>query len=507
MQNLGKTNFKKLTAYIFIFFSLFTVLNAASVKAEVSNTDVVQGNMVQLKITAIGNRAAFPNIKAIGDAPVLGKHQGQNNSITYINGKMNNTRSTTVVLTFSPKHDMTIPSYSVNIDGDVYKTDPIELKVSKSTAPKVASGDRFALQMSANKKSVMVGEPVLVTVYFSMESGTRLSENPQYTPPSFKNFFVKEVGKEKIYTQGSRSITELRYMLTPKKEGNFTIEPARAKIGVADTSRRDMFGRFFGTLWVPIQSNSIHIEVKPVHTDADLVGNFYIDSTLDKTQTKVNKPVNLTLKIEGEGNLEDFEFPSYNIDGVTIYSDDAKVNSEVVGKKLKSTYVKSFAFISDTDFTIPSKTITVYNPKTKKVKKLEIPSYEVHVDTKKAAGTVNQKTTKEKPSVVQTNIKQSEVLKEDMPKKKEILPVMQWWMLAIAFILGIGFMYIVQFLPKINRKQSSYNESEALKILYAHINESEEVEEMVRKLYARKNGNKSISIDKKELKALVEKYK
>ena len=507
MQNYGKNIVQKMIKSVLILFSLLTVLNAASVEATLSTTEVVQGNMVQLKIKAIGNRAAFPDIQEVGGSQVVGRHQGQNNSFTYINGEMKNERSTSLVLTFAPQHDMTIPSYSVNIDGTVYKTDPIALKVVKSTAPQKLNDNKFSLQMRADKKSVMEGEPVLVTVYFSLENGVRLSENPQYNAPSFKGFLTKEVDKEKTYREGNRQVTELKYLLTPQREGNFTIEPATAKIGVSDTSRRDMFGRFFGTVWVPISSNSINIEVKPTTQNTDLVGSFYIENSIDKQQVKANKPVNLTVKIEGEGSLEDFEFPEYEIDGVTIYSDDAKVNTQVIGKKLKSTYVKSFAFIAADDFTIPARSISVYDTKTSTVKTLEIPSYDVKVKVEKTL--LSPAKTKEKNAVVQTNIKQDDSMLPDVVEKQEKVNTVAWWMLMLAFASGLVLMYLFKYLPlsKFKREKSPYKESEALKILYAHINESKEVEDMVRKLYARKNGDKSIVIDKKELRVLVERYK
>ena len=487
--------------------SLFTLLNAASVEATLSTTEVVQGNMVQLKIKAIGNRAAFPDISEIGGSQVVGRHKGQNNSFTYINGVMKNVRSTSLVLTFAPQHDTIVPSYSINIDGTVYKTDPIALKVVKGTAPKMLQDNKFSLQMRSDKNSVMVGEPVLVTVYFSLENGVRLSENPQYDAPVFKGFFTKEIDKEKTYREGNRQVTELRYLLTPQKEGNFTIEPATAKVGVADTSRRDMFGRFFGTVWVPISSNSITVEVKAISQNTDLVGSFFMENSIDKQQVKANKPVNLTVKIEGEGSLEDFEFPEYEIDGVTIYSDDAKVETEIIGEKLKSTYVKSFVFISDSDFRIPSRNITVYDTETSTVKTLEIPSYTISVEAKKALVSNADKT--EKSTVVQTNIKQNESLLPDAVEKEVGVKSVEWWMLILAFILGLLLMYVLKYVPlsKFKRNKSPYKESEALKILYAHISESKEIEEMVRKLYARKNGDKSVVIDKKLLKEFVERYK
>jgi len=508
MQIYGKYNVQKIVVFVLtlftIHYSLFTAVEAASVEATLSKTEVVQGNMVQLKIKAIGNRAAFPNIREIGGSQVVGRHQGQNNSFTYINGEMKNERSTSLVLTFAPQHDMTIPSYSVNIDGTVYKTDPIVLKVVQSTAPLMANDNKFSLQMRSDKKSVMVGEPVLVTVYFSLENSVRLSENPQYNAPVFKGFFTKEVDKEKTYREGSRQVTELRYLLTPQKEGNFTIEPATAKIGVADTSRRDMFGRFFGTVWVPINSNSISIEVKSTTQNTDLIGSFYIENSIDKQQVKVNKPVNLRVKIEGEGSLEDFEFPEYEIDGVTIYSDDAKVETQIMGKKLKSTYSKSFVFIAANDFTVPARSISVYDTKTSTVKTLEIPSYEVKIEVNKVLVANTPKT--EKSAVVQTNIKQDENVRSDVAEKNIEVKSVAWWMLILAFIVGLIVMYMLRYV-KWERKQSPFKESEALKILYAHINESKENEEMVRKLYAKKNGDKSVVIDKKLLKELVDKIK
>jgi len=56
------------------------------------------------------------------------------------------------------------------------------------------------------------------------------------------------------------------------------------------------------------------------------------------------------------------------------------------------------------------------------------------------------------------------------------------------------------------KRANPYSEAEALKTLYAHIGEDEAVEEMVRKLYAKKHGDKSVEIDKKDLQELVSRF-
>ena len=504
------TRIKKLLLILFAMpYVLFTLSNAAGVEATVSNTEVVQGSMVQLKITANGNRAAFPNIQEIDGVPVLGRHQGQNNSYTYINGEMKNTRTTTLVLTFAPQKDMTIPSYSVNIDGTEYKTKPIHIKVVKSTLPNAGDNAKFSLQLRSDKKSVIVGEPILATVYFSLQNGVRLSENPQYNKPEFKGFFVKEVGEEKSYNQGNHQVTELRYMLIPQSEGNFTVGPATAKIGVADRNRRDMFGRFFGTTWVPIASNMIDIEVKAKPQESDLVGSFTMEQHIDSQKVKANKPVNLTIKVTGEGSLEDFEFPNYEIDGVTVYSDDAQITSDLSDHTITSTYVKSFAFISDHDFVIPAKSISVYDTKTKTLKQLKIPSYEISIEGAAQANPAGASTPETKTGVVQTNLKvpQKSMLDDGEPEVPAEKNVTEWWMVILAFVSGMIVMLLGRYLPgfKMKTHVGKYSEAEALRILYPHMSESAEIEEMVRKLYAKKNGDKSVIIDKKTLNEIVEK--
>jgi len=129
MQNHGNKIMKLLLGLLVICYGLFTFLNASSVEATLSSNEIVQGNMAQLKIKAIGSKADFPNIRDINGVEVLGQHESQHSSFTYINGKMQNEQATTIVLTFAPQKDMTIPSYEVNIDGKIYKTDPLKLKV------------------------------------------------------------------------------------------------------------------------------------------------------------------------------------------------------------------------------------------------------------------------------------------------------------------------------------------------------------------------------------------
>jgi len=479
------------------------------VKVLVSDTEIVAGHVIRLKIRATGDKVIFPDIDEIDGVKVLEKEERVTNMFHYVNGVLKKER-TTLILTFAPHHDMTIPSYDIDIDGKMYKSEAVKIKVMGENAKTIEDGNKFFLHLETDKKSVMVGEPILVTVKFSLKMGIRLTENPQYTKPSFKGFFSRELGDEKVYSKGNRQITEMKYLLTPLSAGTFKVGPARAKIGLADKNKRDMFGRFIGTTWHPIASNRVEIKVAKKPKESDLVGTFSIEHILDKKSVKANKPVNLTVKITGNGIFEDFEFPDYEIDGVTVYSDDAEIESKVENNALDSRYVKRFVFISDEDFSIPARHISVFDMKSQTLKYLDIPSYDVHVENKQALALTKAQARIPGAGKVHSNL---EIPKRSMLDTEEnrLLPQVHsapWWLIALAFLAGILVMYLLKSLLSLQWKSKgrTVKESEALGILYAYVNASAEVEEMVRKLYAKKNGDTGIVIDQKQLKRLVEKY-
>ena len=496
---------KILLALFIIHYSLVTLLNAASVRATVNTVEVVQGNPVQLRIKATGGSATFPKILMVADAPVLGRSRSSSQNYTMINGKFRSEKITTQVIQFVPEHDMTIPSYTVTMGGKAYKTDPIAIKVVKFSASRAGKNSLFSLEMKANKTKVMVGESFMVTVYFSLKNGVRLSQEVQYTNPKFPGFTSVDVEEKNAYIKGNYQVQEVRYILTAQKEGNVTISPAQAKIGLPDRSRRDIFGMTFGTKWHQTVSNSLDIEVLPQTQESDLIGVFTVHVTVDKQEVKANKPVNLTVKIEGKGNLENFEFPKYGIDGVTVYSDEAKIETRIVDGELHSSYSKTFAFISDSDFGIPSQSFSMLTLEDQTLKSLDVPGYDIKIKVSKSAAVTTQP--KDTKGLVQTKMPQHVETKEVIIEKEVEIKSVAWWMLVLAFALGALFVMLVRWLPNFKgRTASPYKESEALKILYAHMSEDSEVEAMVRQLYAKKNGDKSVIIDKKVLKILVEKY-
>ncbi len=487
--------------------ALIAAMGAGGVSARVEESAISEGSSVQLILEATGEDVVFPQIDDIGGYPIENSSSFKSSSMQVVNGTLTQESKKQLVLTFTPQKAITIPSFKIKVDGKEVATDPIEIKITKA-APQTAQGSaKFTLEMAASKQSVYVGEPLLLSVFFGESRNAELMQL-EYQKPQTKDFIIKEVEKERVSRKGNAVVHELRYALIPKSEGNITIEPARVKIGERSRRRDDFFGTFMDVpTWSQIASNPLRVEVKPLPKDTDLVGDFELTAMIDTTEVKANKPVHLTVKITGEGSLEDFEGAKYEIDGVTLYSDDAKIESSLSGDRFVSSYEKKYVFIADHNFTIPAQSFSLFDIKSKTVKELKIESYAINVTGGNSAAVEVVKST---PSKINDLASGEQVIKSmNAPSDQLPLGLSWYWLAALAFFGGAVLSWIgIKGLPHLKRQKSNtlFNEHEALKILYPHTNESPEVEEMVRRLYLKKRGEKGVEIDKKRLKELVKRY-
>ena len=498
MKNRGNT----IAKIIFLVLSSVNIIWADSVSASVNNTEVVKGNPIQLVLKAVGNTPVFPTINSINNIAIEGSRQQTSNNMSIVNGSFTSESSTTLILQFTPDKDMIIPSYLVKIDGKEYKTQEIAIKVVKAPQVNISGNEPYFILMRTNKKTLLVGETAIVTSILSVSNRSGVREIGEYAQLHSNDFFIKELGKLKEYRQGNAQIFEKRYSITAKKEGNLSLDGITAKLGFQDTRQRNFFGMGLGSIWKQTRSNSLDIKVLPLSKESDILGDFTVKTSIDAQEIKANKPVNLSVHIEGKGSLENFEFPKYEIDGVMVYSDDAKIESKIVDGELYSTYSKSFALISDHSFSIPKRSFSMFSLKDKTLKSLDIQAFDITVK----APNPKLVNTDSSTGIVQS--KQSPLVATAPKVVEKVIEVQStaWTMLVLAFIAGMLTILSIQALGKRKKSARPYKESEALKILYAHISESKDIEEMVRKLYARKNGDKSIDLDKKALKEMIERF-
>lgn len=492
---------------VLICFNL-TLLQAGSVTSTVESTEILQGESVILSITIVGQEFdTLPNIPEISGSEVLGSNRSIKSRIITVDGKATMEQTAVLMLEFRPTTNITIPAFQVSIDGEIKSTKPIEIKIVKSK-PKISQEAKFLIEMNSTKESVIVGEPFVVNVYFKQKKGLNVV-SIDYKEPSFKKFFSKRIGEEKSYEDGNYSIQKLTYLLTAKEEGNITIQPATVR--VAEEEQRGGGNGWFGVTpkWSSAQALATLIQVENISESFDIMGRYHLKESIDTQKIEANKPVNLKLMIEGEGSLEDFEGLTFDIAGVTVYSDDAKIESKVIDDKLFSRYTKSYVFISDHDFEIPSKEIVVYDYHTKTVKTLGTKSYKIVIDGETKDSSSPAVYTKNSVDVTSTNVTTS--AKDN--KFNITWQVPEYLLLFLSFMIG-GVMALLlrpyfSFIKNIKlfkSKKSRISLDKALVILYPHMNDSVEVEEMTQQLYDIQQG-KDIEIDRDRLEVLLRKYR
>ena len=476
-----------------------TLLMGASVHAELLENPLSKGDVATLEIVAQGHQVVFPDIQQIAHTKVLDKREHTTLSTTQIGSTIQRQEKTTLRLRFAPQASLTIPSYKVEIDGAVYETQPIRLKIL-TEKEQAKRPPMVVLHLKSEKQKVMVGEVFPLKVLFKERKGVRFVEQPRFAKPDFQGFFVKPIDKMRQYEEGGYHITELSYLLTAQAEGNYTISPATIQFATADRKHRDIFGNY-GVLWHQVASNSLTIEVKPAPDGVSLVGDFSLTSKIDHTEVKVNEPVNVTIHIEGEGSLEDFEFPSYEIDGVSVYGNEPTIQTSLKKGRVWSSYEQTFALIGEHHFKIPKVSIPFFNPKSQKKQMLHTPSYEVDLK-----GRVEQNS-----GVISTQtapLASSKEATASTPLSKEKQGFLfSWWILLLGVVLGVmGTLLLKNITLRVPRRSLSLgiSEAEALKRLYPYVSQSQEIEEMVEKLYAKEVKRASVKIDKKALKALLQ---
>jgi hypothetical protein len=361
--------------------------------------------------------------------------------------------------------------------------------------------DKFQFSMQADKTTAYVGEPVKITFLFKYPIDIQIAE-ANFAPPTFHDFWIK-AGKDVPTTvKDGYHIYRLDYSVTPQKAGVLEIEPARMDIGILKSKQRNTL-RFDRVTWKSIFSNGLKIDVKALPDDITLYGNYQIHTTVDKNRTKANEPVNLTVTITGEGNMEDIDDFTISSDKAAVYADKAKRSTQFQKGLRKTVFTQKFAFIADQNFTIPPLSLTYFNSTTKKVTTIKSDPIPIYI-TNQSKGFHTAKLEKR---VSSSFTQSSEGGKNNL------------WIAALigGFIAGILLTILWtkrKTLKEIKQKQQpiqlklkkARDDKTLLALLLPYKGKSEKLDQIIYKLEANLYEEAKFKIDRKDLHKNFDKY-
>ena len=413
--------------------SLVLLAQEVSVTAELSPNPVDVDEQVSLTITVVGGGAERPQIQKINGLKLVGG-PSVSNQFQWINGQSSSSQSFTYVLLPESEGTVKVPAIAVRAGGKTYQTAEITLKVVKeatgqSQAPRRRSPfsvfDDMGLDEDSplrdrtprraevltvgevDKRSAFVGEQVTLT--YKILTQLPITQIEVKEIPSLNGFWVEEIEVPKNPTAANRVINGKQYAeyvikkqaLFPTREGVLQIPSATFGLVVRTSS-----GGFFSlgaqesvfrkTEPIPVKVAALPEAGKPAAFNG-AVGNFKLESAIDKSTAETGDALNLKITLSGTGNLKTItEFPLPDLPGFKIYS--SKSNDQVTVRNDVLQGSKSWEYViipqAPGKERIPELKFFYFSPTAKQYREGSAPGLEVAVVKGKggAVGEVMQST-------------------------------------------------------------------------------------------------------------------
>jgi hypothetical protein len=352
------------------------------VTARVDRTVVPLGQTLTLTVTAEGTmrQVSAPSLPPLQAFVV--QSSGSSTSMSWVNGQMSSSKSWSYALVPRETGSFTIGSAEVEFDGDVYRTDPIEVEVVEgdAAAPSarteqrppsgVDSGGRDVfITTSVDRKRAFIDEQI--TLSFKFYRRVSLLERPRYGAPDLTGFWVEDLGDQEEYYE---VVDGQQYRVTEIKTGLFGAKPGTATIGPATLSYeegRSGFPFFSGGRPRTLTTRPIEVEILPLPSEgrpADFhgaVGDFKVSARLDADTVPALSPVTLRIRISGTGNIRTVPAPEITeIPGFRIY--DSSTSTEITKKNNRVGGVKTYEYVlvpqASGTLTVPGVAFSYFDP-------------------------------------------------------------------------------------------------------------------------------------------------
>lgn len=352
---------------LLIFLSSFAM---SQVKFEAKTSKTQLGVNERLRIDFTMNEdgdnfipPSFENFKVVG-----GPSQSINNS--WINGVRSFSKSYTYFLSPTKRGTFTIGQSSIEIDGNTYKTSPIQITVTAAVEipkdpndPNYIASESIHLVAEVSTTKPYLNEPVSVIYKLYVAENTGVRNWSELDSPRYNDFWSQniEVNRQNV-KEGKYKGENYRYVvlkktvLYPQKTGKLSIEPLTLDVSVeVPSKRRDIFGRLMMTTTNrTVTAGKRTIDVKPLPSNgrpddfSGAVGSFEFNMTSNKNTLKATEAFDLKLEVSGKGNLKLFKLPKPNLpNALEVYEPEhsEKVSTNLSGMR---------GSISDTYTVVPN---------------------------------------------------------------------------------------------------------------------------------------------------------
>ncbi len=358
---------------------------------------------VDFEMNQDGDNFRPPNFE--GFRVVGGPNQSISNS--WINGKRSFSKTYSYFLAPQSRGRLTIAQATIEIDGETYKTLPVEIEVTAAVAvPKdgnnadYIASENVHLVAEISNANPYLNEALTVTYKLYVSHDVSItSQWREIDTPKYADFWSQNIDNQnnfKVY-DGKYNGQDYRYVvlrttvLYPQKTGELEIEPLTLDIPIdVQGNRRDIFGRrVMERVNKTISAGKRTINVKPLPLEGKpdgfngAVGDFTFNVSTNKTSLNANESLQLDIKVSGKGNLKLFTAPTIKLPStLEVYEPEHNESVSTTIGGMQGSITDSYTIVPQFKGTYPVNPVTFsfFNPKTEKYSTLTSKEFTIEVE-------------------------------------------------------------------------------------------------------------------------------
>ncbi|HGZ69874.1 MAG TPA: hypothetical protein ENK74_00560, partial [Nitratifractor sp.] len=230
--------------------------------------------------------------------------------------------------------------------------------------------ERVFVKFSSTK--LYLNEPTLAKVVVKSD------KKPRYiTVDGFKEktLYFKLLKESNITQDGAEYTKIFYYALFPQATGSIKIDKVLARV----SSIQEKTGF---TISDTLESKPYSLEVAALPDGLTICGNLTMELTQSSQSVKENEPVNFTLRIKGNANIDDIKPFNPTVEGATIYKRKPQREYKIVDGKLQAEFTQLFTVVAQESFRLEPLTLRYFNTQTKMKEVLGTKPVEVKIDKK-----------------------------------------------------------------------------------------------------------------------------
>ena len=285
---------------------------------------------------ADGSNLELPNDLTRDFEVVSGPNRSSRTTI--VNGQRSSALGFSFSLQAKRTGTFTIGPAQIEVDGQPYRSDPLQIEVVGAEAMEEAAATTVFLTAEADTTVAYVGQQLVVDyVLYTQQQVEGINVVSEAEYEGFFRRYPRVGGRSArmVVRNGRQYLRQVlrRVALYPQRSGTFTIEPLRLTLGLPDPSRPS--GGFFfnrNVRRVPVASEPLTLRVESLPEPlppgfSGAVGRFAMEAEISRREATTDDALNLRLTIRGTGDINRIQVPELNLPAsVEIY--DAKLLDE-----------------------------------------------------------------------------------------------------------------------------------------------------------------------------------